>query len=277
MQAIALLLILGLSLGIIIGLAAKFFGVSVDPKLEAIEELLPGANCGACGFAGCADFAKAIYEGNATPNLCPVSSAEEIQKIGALIGVEVSEREAKVAVVRCGGDNDLAQWGAAYNGIADCRSANLVLNGPKACKYGCLGLGTCSRVCPFDAIEITAAGLAVVHPDVCTGCGKCVGVCPRGIIELVPKSTPIVNLCNNPEKGAASRKVCSVSCIACRKCVNSAGDGQMVMDGNLARVNYDDPPGPELAEVCPTKCLQPSLLVKNTMPALQPKEEVVHG
>ncbi|MCF7853441.1 MAG: RnfABCDGE type electron transport complex subunit B [Candidatus Pacebacteria bacterium] len=273
MNAVIFLVILGGALGFVIALAAKAFAVKTDPRVEEVEELLPQANCGACGYAGCAEFARALVEGEATPENCPVSSPDEVQQIASVLGVSLGERLEKVAVVRCGGDNRLANWNANYNGILDCRSANLVAGGTKACQYGCLGLGTCARACPFDAIEITPHGLAVVHPDVCTGCGKCVAACPRNLIELVPKDAPLHNLCNNPEKGAQSRKVCDVSCIACQKCVKSAEEGQMYMDGFIARVNYENPPSADLAEVCPTKCLQPSLLVKQSMPALEHREE----
>ena len=277
MEAVIFLLLMGLALGLIIGIAAKVFAVHVDPKIEEVEVLLPQANCGACGFAGCADFARALVAGKATPELCPVCSSEEVEEIGAALGVSLSERVAKVAVIRCAGDNRLAKWEARYNGVLDCRSANLISGGSKACQYGCLGFATCARACPFDAIEITSEGLAVVHPDVCAGCAKCVAVCPRGLITMVPKEAPLHNLCNNPDKGGACRKVCQVSCIGCQKCVKESEEGQMTMDGFLARVNYDNPPSAELADVCPTKCLQPSLLIRNTIPALQAKEEVTNA
>lgn len=259
MSAVYFLVILGLVLGLVIAVAARLFAVQADPKIDEVDELLPQANCGACGYAGCADFARALVEGEARPENCPVSSLEEVQEIAAALGLSLGERFEKVAVVRCGGDNRLAAWAAAYNGVMDCRSANLVSGGAKECGYGCLGLGTCAHVCPFGAIEMTPHGLAVVHPDICTGCGKCVPACPRDLIELTPKQAPIHNLCNNPDKGAITRKICQVSCIGCQKCVKSADEGQMYMEQFVARVNYDNPPGPELAEVCPTKCLQPAL------------------
>jgi electron transport complex protein RnfB len=271
-NSVVFLLILGGLLGLVIGIAAKLFAVHTDPRIGEVDELLPQANCGACGFAGCADFARALVAGEATPEMCPVSSPEDVQKIAAMLGLSLGERLEKVALIRCGGDNRLAKWNANYNGIMDCRSANLLGGGSKACTYGCLGFGTCARACPFDAIEITAQGLAVVHPDICTGCGKCLAACPRSLIVLVPKNAPLHNLCNNPEKGAQSRKVCTVSCIACQKCVKGADEGQMFMEEFVARVNYDNPPAAELAEACPTHCLQPSLLLRNTVPALQPQE-----
>ena len=275
--AVLILLAMGVVLGLVIGVAAKVFAVEIDPRIEQIEELLPSANCGACGFAGCADFARALVAGQTTPDVCPSTAEDEIARIAALLGVDVGARDPKVAVIRCAGDDRLTKKTIRYNGVADCRSANPVAGGPKACRYGCTGLGTCARVCPFNAIEITAQNLAVVHPDICTGCGKCVAGCPRDLIVIVPKSAPLHVLCNNPEKGAACNKVCSVACIGCRKCVKEAAEGQMTMDGFLAAVNYDNPPGAELCDVCPTKCLQPSLLVGSNPPAPQAEEEVANG
>ncbi len=257
MAAIVLLLVLGLLLGLGIALAAKVFAVEVDARLEQVEELLPGVNCGGCGYAGCGDFARALVVGQASPEKCPSCPAFNIAKIAALLGVTIGERVVKVAVVKCGGHDDAAVR-PRYNGVGDCRSANLVAGGPKGCDYGCLGLGSCARVCPFGAIEM-ANGLAIVHPDICTGCGKCVGVCPRKLIDLVPESVSLHVFCNSPDKGAAKRLVCSVSCIGCRKCVKAAGEGQMLMDGFLARVHYADPPSVEIAGVCPTGCLRQAI------------------
>ncbi len=253
MEAVILMLVLGVGLGLIIGIAAKFFAVHHDPRIEQTEELLPGANCGACGFAGCADFARALVMGETEPAACPSNEAENIEKIAALLGLNAGTREKKVAVVRCGGDNQKARRAAHYNGVADCKSAAAVAGGAKGCLYGCLGLASCARACPFDAIEIRD-GLAIVHNDLCTGCGKCVATCPRNLIILVPAEAPVHIYCNSPEKGGAKKKVCDVSCIGCRKCFKEAEGGQVEMDGFLARVNYDNPPGEDVAAVCPTGC-----------------------
>jgi len=236
----------------------KFFGVEVDARLEQAEELLPGANCGACGFAGCADFARALVAGSANPGVCPSASSEAVEELCALLGIEALSPDRKVAVVACGGDNDKAKLSAFYNGVSDCKDAVLVANGGKACAYGCLGLGTCSRECPFGAIEITASGLAVVHRDLCTGCGKCVEACPRDLIRLVPSTAEINVFCNSPDKGGAKRKVCEAACIGCRKCVKEAEEGQMSMAGFLAVVNYENPPAAGVAAECPTECLRPA-------------------
>jgi electron transport complex protein RnfB len=252
---IALLLVLGLVLGLVIGLVVKTFGVEADERVEQIEGLLPGANCGACGFAGCADFARHLAEGKAEPSACPSSTPEAVAQIASLLGVTAGERIAKVAVVRCGGDDSRATQAALYNGVADCKDAVQVAGGAKSCLYGCLGLGSCARACPFGAIEIRN-GLAIVHPELCTGCGKCVATCPRKLIELVPASAPIHVFCNSPDKGGAKRKICQAACIGCQKCVKASENGSMSMSGFLARANYENPPPASLAEVCPTQCLR---------------------
>ena len=271
--AVVLLLALGLLLGLVIGIAVKLFGVEVDPKLEQVEDLLPGANCGACGSAGCADFARALLKDEGAPDACTSASSEVLSQIAAVLGVSLAERTPNVAVVLCGGDSSVAKAAAKYNGVADCRSAVLVAGGAKGCRHGCLGLASCARACPFGAIEITPDGLAVVHAGICTGCGKCVATCPRNLIALVPATVPIHVLCSSPEKGAAKGKVCKRSCIGCRKCAKNAGEGQIVMDGFLARVNLEDPPGAELAKVCPTKCLQPSVPAKPSEAGVQDQEQ----
>lgn len=253
MEAVILMLALGLVLGLIIGVAAKLFAVHHDPRIEQTEELLPGANCGACGFAGCADFARALVEGQAEPAACPSNSSENIRQIAALLGLEAGTQSKKVALVRCGGDIHRSKRAGLYNGVTDCRSAASVAGGAKGCLYGCLGLGTCAHACPFGAIEMRD-GLAIVHPDICTGCGKCVPACPRNLIILVPATAPIHVYCNSPEKGNVTKNVCDVSCIGCRKCQKEAEEGQVEMDGFLARVNYENPPPSPVGQVCPTGC-----------------------
>lgn len=275
MTDITLLLVLGLALGLIIGLVVKAFGVEPDERVEAIEGLLPGANCGACGFAGCAEFARQLVAGHAEPSLCPSSSAEAVASIATLLGVAAGERTARVAVVRCGGDDTVAVQAALYNGVADCKDAVQVAGGAKGCLYGCLGLGSCARACPFGAMEI-ANGLAIVHPDLCTGCGKCVATCPRKLIELVPASAPIHVYCNSPDKGGAKRKLCQAACIGCQKCVKASENGTMSMSGFLARVNYENPPPAALAEVCPTKCLHGAVGTVAVAPTAS-QTEVVDG
>lgn len=255
--ASSFVVIVGLVLGLIIGFTAKIFAVEVDPRVEEVEGSLPGANCGGCGFAGCADFAKAIVAGDTTPDSCPVCSADGIAKIGEILGLEVGGKEKQVAVILCGGSNSVAKQAAQYNGVNDCKTAAIVNNGPKGCKAGCLGLASCARACPFDAIEIKD-GLAIVHPDLCVGCGKCVDTCPKNLIVLAPESAKAHVYCSSLEKGPAKKKVCSVSCIGCRKCIKASEEGQMEIKGFLAKVNYENPPPVDIIEkaACPTGCLR---------------------
>ena len=255
--SILILCLMGILLGLLIGLTAKFFVVEQDPRVEKVLSLLPGANCGGCGFAGCADFAKAAVDGKAEPGACPVASMEVKKLIAAVLGSSVSESVKKIAVVLCGGSNRYSKKAAEYNGINDCRSANMIAGGLKACKYGCLGLASCARVCPVNAIEISD-GLAIVHPELCISCGKCVKACPRNLIRLVPENVHVHVFCSSKDKGVEKKKVCDLPCIACRKCVKAAGENEMIVDGFLVMTNYDKPPAPDLPSRagCPTNCLR---------------------
>ena len=250
---IALLLmgLLGLALGAIIGLFVKFFRVETDPRIDLALELLPGANCGGCGKAGCADFAKALAAGEVSPGGCPVSSAEQQAAIAIALGIDAGDVVRKQAVVLCRADIGEAHR-MNYNGVQDCVAANLVAGGPDACRYGCLGLGSCARSCPFGAIEIVGR-VAVVHPELCVGCGKCISVCPRNVIKLVPADAKVHVYCNSPEKGAVKRSYCKAGCIGCRKCERQAPE-QFKVDGFLAQINYSGKELPCPEDVEKLKC-----------------------
>ncbi|UDQ97142.1 RnfABCDGE type electron transport complex subunit B [Lentisphaerota bacterium WC36G] len=244
-----------LLLGVLIGFAVKIFAVQVDPRIEEIEELLPGANCGGCGKAGCSDFAKALVAGEAMPSGCPVAGKALLEEVAKVLGVDAETGEKQIALVRCGGDRSSSSRSELYNGVNDCASAMLIAGGPKGCSYGCLGFASCARACPFNAIEMVD-GLAIVHEDLCVGCGKCLTACPRDLIILRPQSAKVNVYCNSPAKGAQKRKICSVACIGCRKCFKVAEEN-IEMKGFLATVNYDNPPQEDIIEEakCPTGCL----------------------
>ncbi|MDD3885768.1 MAG: RnfABCDGE type electron transport complex subunit B [Victivallaceae bacterium] len=253
--AAVMMALLGLALGMIIGGVARLFRVETDPRIELVTELLPGANCGGCGKAGCSDFAKSVVSGENPPSRCPVSGAEQVAAIARALGIDAGQSFPMKAVVRCGGDTRQSTRLATYNGVIDCAAASLVAGGPKGCAYGCLGMGSCAHVCPFGAIEIVN-NLAIIHAEICVGCGKCVTACPRGVIKLVPADATVHVYCNSPQKGVAKKQVCKVGCIGCRKCERALPD-KFKVTGFLAEVNYSSAPTAEEAGAvgCPAGCL----------------------
>ncbi len=235
-----------------LALAARAFAVRVDPKVEDIEEALPGANCGACGLPGCSELARHIAEGKADVDACPVGGESVALLVARIMGQEYEGGgERLVALVLCNGDDQVARKRFFYNGIYDCTSAALLFGGDKACSHGCLGLGTCAGVCPFGAIDMLPSGLARVNPEKCTGCTKCVGSCPKGIIKMVPAVRALHILCSSHDKGAKVRRYCQVGCIGCQRCVKEAPEGAIVMEDNLAVVNYGIEIPAAVAESCP--------------------------
>ncbi|WP_035057799.1 RnfABCDGE type electron transport complex subunit B [Desulfuromonas sp. TF] len=247
---------IGFAAAVALGFAAKKFAVEVDPRELALLEVMPGANCGACGYPGCAGYAKAVASGQASPNLCTPGGKDVLEKIAHLMGVAAVSADPQVAVVLCQGDNALAKAKYRYLGVHDCNAAQKIADGPKECPGGCLGLGTCARVCPFDAIEITGEGLAVISRQKCTGCRKCVAVCPRQVIVMRPLDATVHVLCNSRDKGAAVRKYCQVGCIACQICKKTSPEAYVIEDF-LARVVYEHHEQATAAvEKCPTKCIR---------------------
>jgi len=257
LSAVLALAAFGLIASLGLAIAARVFAVETDPRAEEIEEALPGANCGACGLPGCSELAKRIAEGKADIDACPVGGESTSRAIARIMDIDYSGgAEKKVAVVHCAGDNSLARKKYYYNGIYDCTSADILFGGDKACSYGCLGLGTCVAACPFDAIEITGQGIAVVDPEKCTGCGKCVDACPKGIISLAPYERTLHILCSSHDKGGPARKKCKVACIGCQKCVKAAPEGAVEMDNFLAVVDYQKEIPEEVAQECPTGAIR---------------------
>lgn len=242
--AVALVLGLGLAL------AAKKLAVRKDPVAERIEELLPGANCGGCGYPGCPAFAEAVAEGKAPPNGCVVVGPEVDERIAKAAGQEVEESVKRIAVVRCGGGHS-ATDAFEYHGPPECASAMLVMGGQKTCPYGCLGFGDCVEACPFDAIRMGDGGIPVVDEESCTACGKCVDACPKGIIDLWPAENDVMVACSSKDKGGVARKACSVACIGCRKCEKACPVDAITVDDFLARI---DPEKCINCGLCATEC-----------------------
>lgn len=239
-----------------LSLASKKFEVAKDSRIDAVREALPGANCGACGYPGCDGLAAAIVEGRAPISACTVGGSPVAAKVGSIMGVEAEVMQKMVARVLCQGDCDQAIDKYRYRGIADCVAASMLADGQKGCSYGCLGLGTCERVCPFDAIHVNQKGIAVVDKEKCTACNKCVVACPKNVIELIPTSSEVQVTCNSRDKGKDVKAYCKVGCIGCRICVKACPFDAMSFNHNLAKIDYEKCTNCRVcAEKCPTHAI----------------------
>jgi len=229
---------IGLILGLGLAFAAKKFAVPRDPRVEAIESVLPGANCGGCGFPGCAAFALAVVEGRAPAGGCSAASSAASAEVAKVMGAEVIDREKEIAVVLCNGGRSAVN-AFNYNGPERCKSAMLVMDGQKACTYGCLGFGDCVDVCPFDAMIMGENGIPRIDTGKCVACGKCVEECPRKIITIWPENRKVVVACSSRDKGGIARKACSVACIGCGKCEKACPVQAISIESFLARILPD--------------------------------------
>ena len=246
----------GILIGFFLGVSGEKFKVEVDERETAILDVLPGNNCGGCGYAGCSGLAAAIVKGEAPVNQCPVGGAPVAAKVGEIMGVAAEEGEKQVAFVKCAGTCEKAHQDYEYTGNEDCAAMAFVPNGgPKSCNYGCLGFGNCVKACPFDAIHIVD-GIAKVDKEVCKACGKCVAACPKHLIELIPYSSKHIVQCSSKDKGKDVMKACSVGCIACHLCEkNCPADAVHVVD-NIAYIDQSKCTKCGLcAEKCPKKII----------------------
>lgn len=228
----------GLLIGLLLGFAGKAFEVEVDEKEIAVRDCLPGNNCGGCGYAGCDALAKAIANGEAGAGSCPVGGADVAAAIAEIMGSEVSVVK-KVAFVKCSGDCEKAKERFNYSGNEDCNHAALSTGGgPKACTYGCMGFGSCVKVCEFDAIHVVN-GIAVVDKEKCVACGQCTKVCPKKLIELIPYEQQQLVVCNSNDFGKDVKAVCQAGCIGCRLCEKNCESDAIHVENNLAHIDYD--------------------------------------
>jgi RnfABCDGE-type electron transport complex B subunit len=245
---------LGVVFATLLATADYFLKVEEDPRLEEVEDLLPGNNCGACGEPGCQAFAGKLVKGEVAPSKCTVSSEDALVEIANLLGVDVGAQEKRVARLKCAGGEGLVGELAAYRGISSCRAAVIVDGGGQACTWGCLGLGDCELACTFDAITMNWEGLPTVNVDTCTACGDCVDVCPLDLFTIEPLANQLFVQCNSPLTGEAARSRCSVACDACGRCAADAPAGAIEIVDGLPIINWDNEKRPTQSATwrCPT-------------------------
>lgn len=247
----------GLTFGVLLALADEKLKVEINPLEESVLEALPGVNCGACGYPGCSGYAHQVSLGNLSPDKCVVGGQDLADKLGELLGVKVEQKEKNIAFVKCQGDKSRAAEIFKYDGFPDCQTAVLVSCGSKACIFGCLGFGTCARVCPFGAIKMNPdTNLPEIDGKLCTSCGICVAECPKKIMALVPEKNKVEIRCSSFEKGIEVKKKCTIGCIACQICVKKCPENAITMEDNLAKIDYNKCTNClQCVPVCPTKAI----------------------
>jgi len=273
---LAVFTLLGVFFGFTLAAVAIRFHVPTNPLVEQVRDVLPSANCGACGYAGCTAYAEAVVERSDVPvNLCVPGRAPVAKSLGALTGKDVGSVADRIVIMRCHGTSAYAREEAIYAGIETCAAAALVFGGPKACKNGCLGLADCVRACPFQALSIGDGGIAVVDPEACTGCAVCVPVCPKDLFQLYPRIHRIELSCVARDKQAIVRSTCMVGCTQCRKCVSKCPAGAVTWDGRTILIDHDLclAYGPSCEEACVDIC--PSYILHRI--GQRPRPEVVEA
>ena len=279
--AIAILGGLGLIFGLVLAAASKVFYVETDPRLDQLNECLPGANCGGCGYPGCGGYAEAVLNGEAEIGKCASGGNECAQAMAAIMGLKAEAVTRKVALVRCSGAKEYDAEGkqikgakvkAHYEGFKDCLSASKVGGtGPLSCKFGCLGYGSCTKACKYGAISVKN-GVAVVDEDLCVGCMACAAVCPRNLIVPVEPERNVVIACNSMAKGAVTTRACTVGCIGCGLCKKICPADAITVTNNLAVIDYSKCTNCGLcATVCPKKLIKDSNVEHLPEPNVQPK------
>lgn len=253
---------LGATFGIGLAIAAKRFAVQIDPRVEKVKDVLAHAHCGACGYAGCEQYAEAVVnKPDVSPNLCIPAGAKGAEAVALITGKKAEVQEPQFARIMCQGGWSKSRKRFKYEGVLDCRAAILSGGGDKACRYGCLGYGTCSRVCPFGAITMTGDHLPFVDITKCTGCRKCEATCPTKVIEVIPASKMVLVTCHSKDKGGDTKKNCDVGCIGCGICVKVCPFDAPSLQKNLSRIDIDKC---RICGLCVRKC--PTKAVSDFLP-----------
>lgn len=256
--AAAVMLIVALLLGIAILLVSKKFYVKPDDAVDDLLDILPGANCGACGYVGCEAYAQALADNpeSVSVSLCTVGGPSTAEHIAEYLGQNAEDFVEEIASVRCMGSREFTQNRFEYTGLKSCAAANAFQSGPSMCQYGCMGFGDCVEVCDYDAIHIVN-GVAIVDPDKCTACKKCVGVCPKQLIHMVPKHEKLHEVrCANLLSGVLTKQMCSIGCIGCKKCMKVCEDDAISMRLGVASIDQNKcTQCGKCFEACPSSCI----------------------
>lgn len=261
--------LIGLFFGAVLAIASIIFKVEKDERIDKITEILPGANCGGCGFAGCSAFAEAIVTNGARITKCNLMTPEKAEAIAAIMGVEAGKIIKKTAIVGCKGTCDKCSNKCEIYGIDDCYTASQLGSGPKNCEFGCMGLGSCVKVCSENAISIID-GIADIDKEKCIGCGKCASVCPKNIIQIIPDKRTAIAKCASKDKGAIVKNYCSAGCIGCKICEKKCPKEAINVVDNLAKIDYEKCVG---CGICASACPKGIIEMINIPPKLQRNSE----
>lgn len=268
---------LGLVLSLVLYLIATKFKVEEDPRIDEVEKVMPGANCGGCGYAGCRAFADAaVKDTTLEGHYCPVGGEAVMNQVAAILGIEAVKKAPQVAVVRCNGSCENRPRTNDYDGAKTCRIKAALYSGDTGCPFGCLGCGDCVAACQFGALSMDpVTGLPVVDESKCTACGSCVKACPKHIIELRnkgPRSMRVFVSCVNKDKGAVARKACTAACIGCGKCAKVCAQEAITVEENVAYIDFSKC---KLCKKCVAECPTGAIHAVN-FPVLPPKKEAAN-
>jgi len=248
---------IGAVFGIVLAVASVKLRVDVDPRITVINEILPGANCGGCGYPGCTGYAAAVVKSGAAPDLCAPGGAELAWRVAEIMGKIVEQKERIIAVCHCQGTRERSPDRWSYDGPSTCSTAHALHGGQKSCIYGCLGYGDCVKACLFNALVPGIDGIPVTIAERCTSCGACVRACPRDLMKMIPEKASFYLGCSNKDKAKVAKSACKVACIGCKLCVKKGPEGgnEMIEGANLPRIKYDVlSDWPEANDICPQSC-----------------------